>query len=234
EARVDHSDAGLYYCVARAGGDVDVLPLRLAVVESSNPPPGEELGPAVTGLVGDPVSLPCEASGTPRVEVNWVLPGGRVVGSRNEARRKDEAGVTVLANGTLSLPIPALGDAGLYRCVAVNQYGADSLSTRLTLTPHPSDTSSRMRYPIRPQSAAGVSNRVRAPLGDEEIEEGGSGHDEGENIQPTRAGYNRTWRPPTRSHMVRVEGSRPPQKGKKPLRRGFPTTTSAPTEAQTT
>uniref|UniRef100_A0A8C8C212 Ig-like domain-containing protein n=1 Tax=Oncorhynchus tshawytscha TaxID=74940 RepID=A0A8C8C212_ONCTS len=141
--------------------DVDVLPLRLAVVESSNPPPGEELGPAVTGLVGDPVSLPCEASGTPRVEVNWVLPGGRVVGSRNEGRRKDEAGFTVLANGTLSLPIPALGDAGLYRCVALNQYGADSLSTRLTLTPHPSDTSSPMRYPMRPQSAAGVSNRVR-------------------------------------------------------------------------
>nr|XP_029507579.1 matrix-remodeling-associated protein 5-like [Oncorhynchus nerka] len=220
--RVYHSDAGLYYCVARAGGDVDVLPLRLAVVESSNPFPGEELGPAVTGLVGDPVSLPCEASGTPRVEVNWVLPGGRVVGSRNEGRRKDEAGVTVLANGTLSLPIPALGDAGLYRCVAVNQYGADSLSTRLTLTPRPSDTSSRMRYPMRPQSAAGVSNRVRAPLGGEEIEEGGSGDDEGENILPTRAGYNRTWRPPIRSHMVRVEGSRPPQKGKKPLRRGFP------------
>uniref|UniRef100_A0A8C7SZU5 Ig-like domain-containing protein n=1 Tax=Oncorhynchus mykiss TaxID=8022 RepID=A0A8C7SZU5_ONCMY len=139
--------------------DVDVLPLRLAVVESSNPLPGEELGPAVTGLVGDPVSLPCEASGTPRVEVNWVLPGGRVVGSRNEGRRKDEAGVTVLANGTLSLPIPALGDAGLYRCLAVNQYGADSLSTRLTLTPRPSDTSSRMRYPMRPPSVAGVSKR---------------------------------------------------------------------------
>ncbi|XP_038870209.1 matrix-remodeling-associated protein 5-like [Salvelinus namaycush] len=220
--RVDHSDAGLYYCVARAGGDVDVLPLRLAVVESSNPPPGEELGPAVTGLVGDPVSLPCEASGTPRVEVNWVLPGGRVIGSRNEGRRKDESGMNVLANGTLSLPIPALGDAGLYRCVAVNQYGADSLSTRLTLTPRPSDTSSRMRYPMRPQSVAGVSNRVRAPLRGEEIEEGGSGDDEGENILPTRAGYNRTWRPPIRSHMVRMEGSRPPQKGKKPLRRGFP------------
>ncbi|XP_036815484.1 immunoglobulin superfamily member 10 [Oncorhynchus mykiss] len=220
--RVYHSDAGLYYCVARAGGDVDVLPLRLAVVESSNPLPGEELGPAVTGLVGDPVSLPCEASGTPRVEVNWVLPGGRVVGSRNEGRRKDEAGVTVLANGTLSLPIPALGDAGLYRCLAVNQYGADSLSTRLTLTPRPSDTSSRMRYPMRPPSVAGVSKRVRAPLGGEEIEGGGSGDDEGENILPTRAGYNRTWRPPIRSHMVRVEGSRPPQKGKKPLRRGFP------------
>ncbi|XP_029559685.1 matrix-remodeling-associated protein 5-like [Salmo trutta] len=219
--RVDHSDAGLYYCVARAGGDVDVLPLRLVVVESSNPPPGEELGPAVTGLVGDPVSLPCESSGTPRVEVNWVLPGGRVVGSRNEARRKDEAGVNVLANGSLSLPNPALGDAGLYRCVAVNQYGADSLSTRLMLTPRP-DTSSHMRYLMRPQSAAGVSNRVRAPLGGEEIEEGGSGDDEGENILPTRAGYNRTRRPPIRSHMVRVEGSRPPQKGKKPLRRGFP------------
>ncbi|KAK6315238.1 hypothetical protein J4Q44_G00147670 [Coregonus suidteri] len=221
--RVDHSDAGLYYCVARAGGDVDVLPLRLAVVESSNPPPGEELGPAVTGLVGDPVSLPCEASGTPRVEVNWVLPGGRVVGSRNEGRRKGAAGVNVLANGTLSLPLPALGDAGLYRCVAVNLHGADSLSTRLTLIPHPSDTSSRMRYPMRPQSALGVSNRVPAPLS-EEVEEGGSGDDEGEeeNMLPTRAGYNRTRRPPIRSHTVRMEGSRPPQKGKRPLRRGFP------------
>ncbi|XP_041740518.1 matrix-remodeling-associated protein 5-like [Coregonus clupeaformis] len=221
--RVDHSDAGLYYCVARAGGDVDVLPLRLAVVESSNPPPGEELGPAVTGLVGDPVSLPCEASGTPRVEVNWVLPGGRVVGSRNEGRRKGAAGVNVLANGTLSLPLPALGDAGLYRCVAVNLHGVDSLSTRLTLIPHPSDTSSRMRYPMRPQSALGVSNRVPAPLS-EEVEEGGSGDDEGEeeNMLPTRAGYNRTRRPPIRSHTVRMEGSRPPQKGKRPLRRGFP------------
>ncbi|CAB1347131.1 unnamed protein product [Coregonus sp. 'balchen'] len=221
--RVDHSDAGLYYCVARAGGDVDVLPLRLAVVESSNPPPGEELGPAVTGLVGDPVSLPCEASGTPRVEVNWVLPGGRVVGSRNKGRRKGAAGVNVLANGTLSLPLPALGDAGLYRCVAVNLHGVDSLSTRLTLIPHPSDTSSRMRYPMRPQSALGVSNRVPAPLS-EEVEEGGSGDDEGEeeNMLPTRAGYNRTRRPPIRSHTVRMEGSRPPQKGKRPLRRGFP------------
>eukprot|EP00063_Salmo_salar_P054530 XP_014029365.1 PREDICTED: matrix-remodeling-associated protein 5-like isoform X1 [Salmo salar] len=232
--RVDHSDAGLYYCVARAGGNVDVLPLRLVVVESSNPPPGEELGPAVTGLVGDPVSLPCEASGSPRVEVNWVLPDGGVVGSRNKGRRTGEAGVTVLANGTLSLPFPGQRDAGLYRCVAVNQHGADSHSTRLILTPRPSDTSSRMRYPMRPQSLVGLSNRVPAPLGVKEVEEGVSGNDKGgeENILSTRAGNTRrrglrpkpplTRRPPIRSHMVRVEGGGPPQRGRRPLRRGFP------------
>ncbi|XP_029567578.1 matrix-remodeling-associated protein 5 isoform X2 [Salmo trutta] len=232
--RVDHSDAGLYYCVARAGGNVDVLPLRLVVVESSNPPPGEELGPAVTGLVGDPVSLPCEASGSPRVEVNWVLPDGGVVGSRNKGRRTGEAGVTVLANGTLSLPFPRQRDAGLYRCVAVNQHGADSHSTRLILTPRPSDTSSRMRYPMRPQSLVGLSNRVPAPLGVKEVEEGVSGNDKGgeENILSTRAGNTRrrglrpkpplTRRPPIRSHMVRVEGGGPPQRGRRPLRRGFP------------
>nr|XP_029500817.1 matrix-remodeling-associated protein 5-like [Oncorhynchus nerka] len=231
--RVDHSDAGLYYCVARAGGNVDVLPLRLVVVESSNAPPGEELGAAVTGLVGDPVSLPCEASGSPKVEVNWVLPDGEVVGSRNKGRRRGEAGVTVLANGTLSLPFPGQKDAGLYRCVAVNQHGADSHSTRLILTPRPTDTSSSMRYPIRPQSVMGLSNRVPAPLGVNEVEEGVSGNDkEEENILHTRAGNTRrrglrpkpplTRRPPIRSHMVRVEGGGPPQRGRRPLRRGFP------------
>ncbi|XP_052348600.1 matrix-remodeling-associated protein 5-like [Oncorhynchus keta] len=231
--RVDHSDAGLYYCVARAGGNVDVLPLRLVVVESSNAPPGEELGAAVTGLVGDPVSLPCEASGSPKVEVNWVLPDGEVVGSRNKGRRRGEAGVTVLANGTLSLPFPGQRDAGLYRCVAVNQHGADSHSTRLILTPRPTDTSSSMRYPMRPQSVMGLSNRVPAPLGIKEVEEGVSGNDkEEENILHTRAGNTRrrglrpkpplTRRPPIRSHMVRVEGGGPPQRGRRPLRRGFP------------
>uniref|UniRef100_A0A8C7GL71 Ig-like domain-containing protein n=1 Tax=Oncorhynchus kisutch TaxID=8019 RepID=A0A8C7GL71_ONCKI len=232
--RVDHSDAGLYYCVARAGGNVDVLPLRLVVVESSNAPPGEELGAAVTGLVGDPVSLPCEASGSPKVEVNWVLPDGEVVGSRNKGRRRGEAGMTVLANSTLSLPFPGQRDAGLYRCVAVNQHGADSHSTRLILTPRPTDTSSSMRYPMRPQSVVGLSNRVPAPLGVKEVEEGVSGNDkeEEENILHTRAGNTRrrglrpkpplTRRPPIRSHMVRVEGGGPPQRGRRPLRRGFP------------
>nr|XP_046220029.1 LOW QUALITY PROTEIN: matrix-remodeling-associated protein 5-like [Oncorhynchus gorbuscha] len=230
---VDHSDAGLYYCVARAGGNVDVLPLRLVVVESPNAPPGEELGAAVTGLVGDPVSLPCEASGSPKIEVNWVLPDGEVVGSRNKGRRRGEAGVTVLANGTLSLPFPGQRDAGLYRCVAVNQHGADSHSTRLILTPRPTDTSSSMRYPMRPQSVMGLSNRVPAPLGIKEVEEGVSGNDkEEENILHTRAGNTRrrglrpkpplTRRPPIRSHMVRVEGGGPPQRGRRPLRRRFP------------
>ncbi|XP_064800408.1 LOW QUALITY PROTEIN: matrix-remodeling-associated protein 5-like [Oncorhynchus masou masou] len=231
--RVDHSDAGLYYCVARAGGNVDVLPLRLVVVESSNAPPGEELGAAVTGLVGDPVSLPCEASGSPKVEVNWVLPDGEVVGSRNKGRRRGEAGVTVLANGTLSLPFPGQRDTGLYRCVAVNQHGTDSHSTRLILTPRPTDISSSMRYPMRPQSVVGLSNRVPVPLEVKEVEEGVSGNDKEEvNILHTRAGNTRrrglrpkpplTRRPPIRSHMVRVEGGGPPQRGRRPLRRGFP------------
>uniref|UniRef100_A0A8C7NW72 Ig-like domain-containing protein n=1 Tax=Oncorhynchus mykiss TaxID=8022 RepID=A0A8C7NW72_ONCMY len=121
----------------------------------------EELGAAVTGLVGDPVSLPCEASGSPKVEVNWVLPDGEVVGSRNKGRRRGEAWVTVLANGTLSLPFPGQRDAGLYRCVAVNQHGADSHSTRLILTPRPTDTSSSMRYPMRPQSVVGWECRAQ-------------------------------------------------------------------------
>ncbi|XP_028969475.2 matrix-remodeling-associated protein 5 [Esox lucius] len=231
--RVDHSDAGLYYCVARLGGDVDVLRVRLAVVESSKPPPGEELGPAVTGLVGVPVSLPCEVSGSPRVEVYWVLPSGGVVGCRNKGRRRGEAGVTVLANGTLSLPLPGLDDAGIYRCVAVNQLGATSLSTTLTLTSRLSDTSPRSKYPMRPQPAVRVSNGVSAHLRGEEAEGWGSGDDkgEGENILPSRAvvpkrgpkrQFPQTRQPPVRSHTVKVEGGASLRKGNRPLSRGSP------------
>ncbi|KAL0963668.1 hypothetical protein UPYG_G00309330 [Umbra pygmaea] len=234
--RVDHSDAGLYYCVARMGGDVDVLPLRLEVVESSKPSPGKELGPALTGFVGVPVSLPCQASGSPKVEVYWVLPGGGVVGGRNTGRRKGEGVAIVLANGSLSLPLPGLGDAGLYRCVAVNQRGSDSLSTTLTLTTNISDTSPRSRFPMRPQSAVRVSNRVSAHLRGDEDDEGGSGDDqeeeEEENTLPIRTGYTRrkgprpqpslTQQSPSRSHTVKVEAGGLLNKGREHLGRGFP------------
>ncbi|KAJ8012990.1 hypothetical protein DPEC_G00048630 [Dallia pectoralis] len=226
--RVDHSDAGLYHCVAQLSGDVDVLPVRLVVVESSKPLPDEDLGPTVTALVGVPVSLPCETVGSPRVEVFWVLPSGAVVGSRNKSRRRGEVGVTVLANGTLSLPLPGPEDAGIYRCVAVNQLGATSLSITLTLTKRLSDTSPRSRYPMRPQSAVRLSNRG------EEAEGWGSGNDQGkrEKTLPTRAVSTRkrdprpesplTRQPPVKSHTVKVEGGGSPLNARRPPSRGSP------------
>ncbi|KAK5861256.1 hypothetical protein PBY51_022667 [Eleginops maclovinus] len=77
--KVHLSDAGIYYCIARAGKDVDVLPLRLAVEDSSFPPSGEQVGPPVTSTVGKPVSLSCKAFGSPTPHISWMLPDGNLV-----------------------------------------------------------------------------------------------------------------------------------------------------------
>uniref|UniRef100_A0A8C6Q8I5 Ig-like domain-containing protein n=1 Tax=Nothobranchius furzeri TaxID=105023 RepID=A0A8C6Q8I5_NOTFU len=167
------SDAGIYYCVARAGKDVDVLPLRLAVEDSSALHSAEISGPPVTGEVGELVTLSCKMSGSPQPSVNWILPDGNVV--RQGLAVSGELAVDL--NGTLSLRKSSLRDAGYYRCIAVNQYGSDSQSFPLIINP-PHISSRDTSFPRGPQSASGRSTKIQAPLF-HQINEG-SGDEEGQ------------------------------------------------------
>ncbi|XP_070832865.1 matrix-remodeling-associated protein 5-like [Chaetodon trifascialis] len=213
--KVQLSDAGIYYCIARAGRDVDVLPLRLVVEESSVPPSGEEVGPPVTGTVGEPVSLSCEASGSPLPHMSWVLPDGTIV----QQGLAVSGGLTVQSNGSLSLSNPSQRDAGHYRCIAVNQYGSDSLSMELDLHMRhlpPLRTS----FPRGPQSAAGRSTKIRAPL--LQLEEG-SGDEEEEEEERTLSGSRKHPRPLQPSPNRRYPIGKPRRRGpmrEGPLRRG--------------
>uniref|UniRef100_UPI003AAF4B8A matrix-remodeling-associated protein 5-like n=1 Tax=Centroberyx gerrardi TaxID=166262 RepID=UPI003AAF4B8A len=202
--KLELSDAGLYHCVARVGRDVDVLPLRLAVEESSVPPPGEQVGPSVTGMVGDPVSLPCKASGSPTPHVSWVLPDGNIV----RWGLAVSGGLTIQSNGTLSLPHPSLNDAGQYRCMAINQYGADSLSTQLDLNPRRAPPI-RTSFPRGPQSAAGRSTRIRAPLLRQTMVEEGSGDGEEEEEEEEE-------------ERIPIANKRRPRPPQPPLNRRYP------------
>uniref|UniRef100_A0A665XA30 Ig-like domain-containing protein n=1 Tax=Echeneis naucrates TaxID=173247 RepID=A0A665XA30_ECHNA len=116
--KVQLSNAGLYYCVAQAGKDVDVLPMRLAVEESSLPPSGEDMGPPVTGIIRKAISLSCKASGSPEPHIGWVLPDGNII----------RPGLTVSGGLTLQ---------GVYRCVASNLAGAASASVRVHVSSLP-------------------------------------------------------------------------------------------------
>uniref|UniRef100_A0A8K9X0B4 Ig-like domain-containing protein n=1 Tax=Oncorhynchus mykiss TaxID=8022 RepID=A0A8K9X0B4_ONCMY len=97
----------------------------------------EELGAAVTGLVGDPVSLPCEASGSPKgVPVpllSWVLPDRSILTPdlNSNPAHGPHPRVSIFPNGTLRIVAVGPADRGLYRCVASNPAGASSLSVRL-------------------------------------------------------------------------------------------------------
>ncbi|XP_070770787.1 matrix-remodeling-associated protein 5-like [Enoplosus armatus] len=214
--KVQHSDAGIYYCIARAGRDVDVLPLRLVVEESSVPASGEQVGPRVTGNVGEPVSLFCEASGSPAPHMSWVLPDGNII----RWGLAVSGGLTIQSNGSLTLPNPSQRDAGHYRCIVVNQYGSDSLSMQLELNArYPPRL--RTSFPRGPQSAAGRSTKIRAPLL-RQVEEG-SGDEEEEEEERSLIGKRKHPRPlqppPNRRYPIGNPRRRGPMR-EGPLRRG--------------
>lgn len=217
--KVELSDAGIYYCVARAGRDVDVLPLRLTVEESSIPPSGEPTGLSVTSAVGDPVILSCKASGSPEPQKSWLLPDGNLVHQGVAA----SGGVTLYPNGSLLLPNPSRKDAGYYRCIAVSQYGSDAVSTKLELNSKRPPLL-KMQFPRGPQSAAGRSTEIRAPILREAEE--GSGDEEEEEDQ-TLSGKKRQRRPlhpfPNRRYPPGSPRRRGPIRG--PPRRGQPSST---------
>uniref|UniRef100_A0A8C3GBQ0 Ig-like domain-containing protein n=1 Tax=Cyclopterus lumpus TaxID=8103 RepID=A0A8C3GBQ0_CYCLU len=211
--KVQLSDSGIYHCIARAGKDVHVLHLRLAVEESSVPPSGEQVGPPVTGKIGEPISLSCNASSSPAPHMSWVLPDGNIVRQGFSV----SGGLTVQSNGSLSLPDLTQRNAGYYRCIAVNQYGSESLSMQLELNSRHL-LPLRISFPSGPQSAAGRSTKIRAPL----LVEEGSG-DEKEEEEKSIFGsrkHLRPLQPPSNRRYPIGKPRRPGPRREGPLRKG--------------
>ncbi|XP_036419457.1 LOW QUALITY PROTEIN: immunoglobulin superfamily member 10 [Colossoma macropomum] len=164
---VDHSDSGVYYCIALVMDDISILPFRLTVEESSSPPPGGEgVAESVTRVAGGPVSLPCLASGSPDPDINWILPDSSVINTMSNSSK-----MFLASNGTLTIRHSQLSDNGYYKCVAGNQHGADSLATKVTLT-RPAGGLHIRKYSSRPQPAEGVSTKIKAPM-DNDVEASG-------------------------------------------------------------
>ncbi|KAJ8252876.1 hypothetical protein GJAV_G00206560 [Gymnothorax javanicus] len=210
---VDHSDAGVYYCIARVSGDVDVLPFRLSVEESSSPPPTGVGGTTIDKQAGESISLPCDSTGTPDPEVNWILPDGNVVNFNTNSTR-----AFVYSNGTLFIPQSQVNDNGYYKCVAMNHHGVDSMATKVTVTRKQGGASRPLRkFPMRPQSASGVSTKVNF----EDDEESSGDSDDQEKAPSSRILANRRRDQPekTRGHPFRNPWRRVNGQ-KKPVRKG--------------
>ncbi|KAM9486910.1 matrix-remodeling-associated protein 5 [Clarias gariepinus] len=188
---VDHSDSGVYYCIAEVLGDVDILSFRLSVLESSRAPTDQEVKIAFEKLVGEPVYLPCNSVASPDADVNWIFPDGSVMNAKANSSRG-----FVFSNGTLFIPHCRPDDNGHYKCVALNQHGEDTLSAKLTVMRR-QRTQPLRRYPMGPLSASGVSTKVRAIF--EDMEES-SGDDTGQRrIPPDRGFTNQRRGPQSRS-----------------------------------
>lgn len=174
---VSHTDTGIYYCIAKVHGDLAVLPFHLTVQESSSPLPGEDASiTPIEGFVGNPISLPCIASGSPDAEINWILPSSNIVSFQANSSR-----VLVFSNGTLHIPLTQLLDSGHYKCIAINQHGVDTLATKIIVIRRKGLIRPLRKFPARPQSASGVNTQIKVPTMDTEE---ASGDNEGTQMGP--------------------------------------------------
>ncbi|KPP72194.1 matrix-remodeling-associated protein 5-like, partial [Scleropages formosus] len=211
---VRHSDSGIYYCIAQVKDELDVLPFRLSVEDSSDPSPGSELGPPVSKLVGESISLPCVSSGTPDAHLNWILPDQQLLNHSTNSSR-----AVVYLNGTLFLAQSQLTDSGYYKCVTLNQHGIDTMATKVIITRRPLVRPLR-KFPMRPQSASGVSTRIKAMMDD--IEES-SGDDrvqeEASSKQINNLSQRRGQKSSPRGNPLMSSGGQPHRR-RKPIRKG--------------
>ncbi|XP_051559535.1 matrix-remodeling-associated protein 5-like isoform X1 [Myxocyprinus asiaticus] len=153
---LEHSDSGVYYCIAQVSDDLTILPFRLTVEESSSPPPGGEgVTEPITRFAGGAVSLPCVATGSPDADVHWILPDGSIVNKWVNISK-----TIVLSNGTLIIRHSQLSDSGYYKCVAGNQHGMDTLVTKVIIA-RPQGTLPLRKYSSRPQPAEGLSTKIK-------------------------------------------------------------------------
>ncbi|XP_032331696.1 LOW QUALITY PROTEIN: matrix-remodeling-associated protein 5 [Camelus ferus] len=165
----EQSDAGLYQCIARVRGETDQMVYRVLVQTPATPPPD---GHTVTVQKdpGESVMLPCRALAIPEAQISWILPNRRIV---NDMANTSHA--YMLADGTLSIPKVQGSDSGYYRCVAVNQQGADHFTVGVTVHKKGSGRSSKRGR--RPGGKTLPGGR-----GDVVEDEGGSGVADGDNV----------------------------------------------------
>lgn len=210
----EHKDAGSYHCIAKVGEDLAVLAFFVSVQESSNPQQEEKQDAPTELFAGNALNLDCEALGSPDPDVNWIIPNGNIVSFRSNSSR-----IFVYSNGTLHIPQSLPPDNGFYKCVAFNRYGVDTKSAKVVVNRRPGMARPLRRFPMKPQSAAGVNTKIKVPINN--LDEGSGDIEEASDSKPVRTvvpvrngvhpSRNTRRRPPI---MVRKPNSQNAESGK--------------------
>ncbi|XP_058391363.1 matrix-remodeling-associated protein 5 [Diceros bicornis minor] len=164
----DQLDSGLYQCIAQVKDEMDRMVYRVLVQPPATQPPNSHTV-TIQKNPGEPVMLPCNALAIPEAELSWILPNKRIINNLANTSH-----TYMLANGTLSIPKVQVSDSGYYRCVAVNQQGADHFTVEVTVSKKGSGRSAKTGR--RPGGKA-LSRR----RGDVVEDEGGSGMGDEDN-----------------------------------------------------
>lgn len=124
--KVQMQDRGQYMCSAKNLHGVDRMVVMLSV-SVQQPQILTSHYQDVTVYLGDTIAMECLAKGTPAPQISWIFPDRRVWQTVSPV----EGRVTLHENRTLSIKEASFADRGVYKCVASNAAGADSLAIRL-------------------------------------------------------------------------------------------------------
>lgn len=125
-------DQGQYLCSVQNqfGEDKAVVTL---VVLAEHPRILQPRYSDTTTYLGDTAELECRSHGLPPPRTTWVLPDRAMVHMGVSSKPR----VSVISNGTLQITSVTYTDSGVYKCIASNAAGADTISVRLTVSALP-------------------------------------------------------------------------------------------------
>ncbi|KFP25096.1 Matrix-remodeling-associated protein 5 [Colius striatus] len=129
---VQLQDRGQYLCTARNLHGIDKMIIALTVV-AHQPKILLSRYRDVTVYFGDTVAMECQASGTPNPHISWIFPDRKILQTVTTA----ESRIMLHENRTLSIKQATFSDRGVYKCVASNAAGADSIAVRLHIAALP-------------------------------------------------------------------------------------------------
>ncbi|XP_037116895.1 matrix-remodeling-associated protein 5 [Syngnathus acus] len=121
-------DKGTYICKASNAFGTSSLSYPITVMV--HPPRITSMLSSITRVNrGSPVKLNCVATGIPKPEISWTLPGRTTLVPHN--RYIVQGGIHMTEEGSLVIQNPVLMNSGIYKCNAKNALGTDFKSTYL-------------------------------------------------------------------------------------------------------
>ncbi|NXR20812.1 MXRA5 protein, partial [Cinclus mexicanus] len=125
-------DRGQYLCTAQNLHGIDKMIVVLTVV-AHQPKILLSRYRDVTVYFGETIAMECQANGTPSPLISWIFPDRKIL----QTVTTTESRIMLHENRTLSIKQATFSDRGVYKCVASNAAGADSIAVRLHIAALP-------------------------------------------------------------------------------------------------
>lgn len=129
-------DQGQYLCSVQNQYGQDKLVVTLKVL-AEHPKVFQPRFQDIAKNLGDTIDMDCRSQGNPHPRTTWVLPNRAIIHMEGPHLGTQEHRVSVLANGTLRIKYATYTDRGVYKCIASNAAGADTISFRVTVAALP-------------------------------------------------------------------------------------------------